>query len=79
MDREDFLDVSPKDEIVDLINQELAGTKRRLGEIKDQIDSMQTTLCQRIDDTNRRINELRQFLLWGFGMTIAGMFALVGL
>ena len=26
----------------------------------------------------QRMNELREFLLWGFGMTFAGIFALVG-
>ena len=45
--------------------------------------------CQRIEDTNRRIDELRQdigqrleelrqTLLWGLGVTFAGMFALIG-
>lgn len=46
--------------------------------LEQRIDNVQTTLGQRIDDTNRRIDELRQFLFWGFGVTIAGMFALVG-
>jgi hypothetical protein len=51
---------------------------QRINDTNQRIDNVQATVGQRIDDTNRRIDELRQFLLWGFGVTIAGMFALVG-
>ncbi|MDO9288838.1 MAG: hypothetical protein Q7T83_08600 [Thermodesulfovibrionales bacterium] len=33
---------------------------------------------QRIDDTNKRIDELRDFMLWGFGILFAGMMTLIG-
>ena len=33
---------------------------------------------QRIDDTNKRIDELRDFMLWSFGILFAGMMTLIG-
>lgn len=40
----DFVDANPIDEMVDAITREVTSIKRRLGEIKDQIDSMQTAV-----------------------------------
>jgi len=40
----EFLDINPKDEMIDTLNREVTSIKRRLGEIKDQIDSMQTSV-----------------------------------
>lgn len=39
-----FAEISPKDEMVDLITREVASMKRRLSEVKDQIDSMQNSV-----------------------------------
>lgn len=40
----DFPDSNPRDEMIESLNREVTGIKRRLGEIKDQIDSMQTSV-----------------------------------
>lgn len=40
----EFLDISPKDEMVDSLNREVTSIKRRLSEIKDQVDSMQSSV-----------------------------------
>jgi len=39
--------------------------------VEQRIDKLEASLNQRIDD-------LRQLMLWGFGLTFTGMFALVG-
>jgi phosphoglycerate-specific signal transduction histidine kinase len=57
--------------------------------VNQRIDGVEKVLNQRLDETNRRIDELkqdlgqridelRQTLLWGSGITFAGMFSLVG-
>ena len=40
----EFLDVSPKGEMVETLSQEVRGIKRRLSEIKDQIVSMESSV-----------------------------------
>jgi two-component system, NarL family, sensor histidine kinase DegS len=41
-DRDDFSVIDPKEEIVNLLNQEMGGLRRRLTEAKAQLDTMQT-------------------------------------
>ena len=61
-------------EIVERLTRLEEGHRR----LEERIDGMN----QRIEDMNqnlgRRIDELRQFLLWGFGILLAGMFTLIG-
>ncbi len=35
-------------------------------------------LMQRIDDTNKRIDDVINIMLWGFGVLFAGMMSLIG-
>jgi len=35
-------------------------------------------LMQRIDDTNKRIDDMISIMLWGFGVLFAGMMSLIG-
>ncbi len=45
MDREDFFaEDNPKDEIVELLTENMSSTRRRLSEIKDQIEQIQMTV-----------------------------------
>jgi two-component system sensor histidine kinase DegS len=45
MDRDEFFaEDNPKDEIIDLLTEQLASTKRRLREIKDQIEQIQLSV-----------------------------------
>ncbi len=49
-----------------------------LAEIKGDVKRLeegQRILQKQVDDTKR---ELKEFLLWGFGVTFAGIFALIG-
>jgi DNA repair exonuclease SbcCD ATPase subunit len=66
--------------------QRIEDTNHALGQrIEDtnrRIDELNKALSQRIDelkqDIGQRLEELRQTLLWGLGVTFAGMFALIG-
>jgi len=40
----DYLEANPRDEIIDLITNEMDATKRRMNEIRDQIASMQSSV-----------------------------------
>jgi hypothetical protein len=58
-------------EIVERLTRLEEGQKRLEAQLAQRIDGVEATL-------NRRIDELRQFMLWGFGVTFAGIFALIG-
>jgi phosphoglycerate-specific signal transduction histidine kinase len=92
-DREIIERLTRLEEGLKTVVQRIDDTNRRLDEgykaLGQRIDDTNRSLGQRIDDTNRRIDELRQdigqrleevrqTLLWGLGVTFAGMFALIG-
>lgn len=58
-DRDELLDISPKDEIVEMITQEINRYRRRLGELKDQIDSMQNSVEREQNRYSSIATELR--------------------
>ena len=58
--------------------REIVERLTRLEERIIRLEEGQQRLEQRIDALNQRIDDLRQVVLAGFGMTFAGMFALVG-
>jgi len=62
--------------------QEVMITGREIVERLTRLEEGQKRLEQRIAEGQRqlgqRLDELREFLLWGFGVTFAGIFALVG-
>ncbi len=43
-----------------------------------RLEENQKALMQRIDDTNRRIDDMINIMLWGFGVLFAGMMSLIG-
>jgi DNA repair exonuclease SbcCD ATPase subunit len=57
-----------------VVNQRFEAVNQRFEAINQRFDAIN----QRFDTTDKRISELREFLLWGFGVTFAGIFALVG-
>ena len=65
-----------------IAGRELIERLARLEEGQKRLDQRIDALSQRIDDLQKnlgeRIDELRQFMLWGFGVTFAGMFTLIG-
>ncbi|MCX7753348.1 MAG: hemolysin XhlA family protein [Blastocatellia bacterium] len=68
-------------EIVERLIRLEEGQRRleeRIQEVEARLGQRMDETNRRIDETNRRIDELREFLLWGFGVTFAGIFALVG-
>jgi two-component system sensor histidine kinase DegS len=54
-----FIETSPKDDMVDMITREVTSMKRRLSEIKDQIDSMQTSVEREQNRYTNIATELR--------------------
>ena len=54
----------------------------RLARMETKMDERLQALERRIDENQkallRQIDELKNFVLWGFGITFVGMFALVG-
>jgi hypothetical protein len=43
-----------------------------------RLEEGQKALMQRIEETNRRINDLYTLMLWGFGILFSGMGILIG-
>lgn len=71
------------------LNQRIDDTNRRMEEGFKALSQRVDETNRRIDETNRRIdelkqdlgqriNELREMMLWGFGVLFSGMLALVG-
>jgi hypothetical protein len=58
--------------------QEITITSREIVERLARLEEGLKRVEQRLDDVNRRIDDLRQVVLWGFGVTFAGIFALIG-
>jgi len=53
-----------------------------IGERLARLEEGQRSVEKRLDDLradmNRRFDEQRDFIIWGFGVTFAGMFTLIG-
>ena len=45
---------------------------------QQQIGDLRTTTQQQISDLKSDMREIKEFMLWGFGVLFAGMFALIG-
>ncbi len=43
-----------------------------------RLEEGQKAIIQRIEDTNRRIDDVISIMLWGFGVLFAGMMTLIG-
>ena len=54
-------------------------TDREIIERLTRLEEGQRALNQRFEDFSTRLTELRQLMLWGFGLSFAGMFALISL
>jgi len=60
---------------IDGLERRIEGLERRIEGLEWRIDDGLKGLEQKID---QRMGEIRDFMLWGFGVTFAGIFALVG-
>jgi hypothetical protein len=47
-------------------------------DVNRRFDELQTGVNHRFEGIDRRFDELRDFIIWGFGVTFAGMFTLIG-
>ncbi|MFH0774279.1 MAG: hypothetical protein V2A53_02115 [bacterium] len=47
-------------------------------ETKAEIGGLRQEMNARMDDTNRRIDDMKDFMFWGFGLLLTGMITLVG-
>lgn len=54
-------------------------TDREIIERLTRLEEGQRALNQRFEDFSTRLTELRQLMLWGFGLSFAGMFAMISL
>jgi two-component system sensor histidine kinase DegS len=59
MNRDELVETSPREELVGLIREEMTRIKRRLGEIKDQISSMQSSVDKEQSRYSSIATELR--------------------
>ncbi len=69
-------------EVAPRITRELIeGLAELRGDLK-RIEDGQKNLQRQVDDVRKQVDdtrkELKDFMLWGFGVTFAGMFALIG-
>ena len=67
-------------EIVERLTRLEEGQKAisaRIDDLERRIDQRFQSVDQRFDDFSIRLAELRQLMLWGFGVLFAGMFALI--
>lgn len=67
-------------EIVEWLTRLEEGQKAinaRIDDLERRIDQRFQSVDQRFDDFSIRLTELRQLMLWGFGVLFAGMFALI--
>ena len=59
----------------------IEGLAELRGDLK-RIDAGQQNIQKQVDDVRKQVDdvrkELKDFMLWGFGITFAGMFALIG-
>lgn len=60
------------------LDQGLAAVNQRIEAVDKRLDQGLAAVNQRIEVVDKRLDELREFLLWGFGLTFAGVFALIG-
>ena len=63
---------------IDAVQQRLEDGLAIVNQRFEAINQRFEAINQCFDAADKRISELREFLLWGFGVTFAGIFALVG-
>jgi DNA repair exonuclease SbcCD ATPase subunit len=61
-------------EIIEKLSRLEAGQEA----IHKRIDDVNANLTKRLDDVRSEISDLKEFMLWGYGVTFAGIFALIG-
>jgi hypothetical protein len=60
------------------IEERLARLEEGQRSLEKRFDDLRADMNRRFDDVNRRFEELQSFMLWGFGVTFAGIFTLIG-
>ncbi|MBI3303883.1 MAG: hypothetical protein HYZ72_17595 [Deltaproteobacteria bacterium] len=58
--------------------REVTISSKEIVERLARLEEGQKALGQRMDDLNRRMDDLNRRIEWGFGVTFAGIFALIG-
>ena len=61
------------------LSRRIGDVDRRIDQRFGSVDQRFEGVEQRFDDLSTRLTELRQLMLWGFGLSFAGMFALISL
>jgi len=66
-------------EIRQIVREEITTVEKRLDtritDVEKRLDERITTVEKGL---NQRIDDLRSFIIWGFGVTFAGIFTLIG-
>lgn len=64
------------------VGERLARLEEGQRSLEKRLDDFRADVNRRFDDmqtgVNRRFDEQRDFIIWGFGVTFAGMFTLIG-
>ena len=60
------------------IEERLARLEEGQRSVEKRLDDLRAEMNRRFDDVNRRFEEMQNFMLWGYGVTFAGIFALIG-
>ncbi|MBI3601086.1 MAG: hypothetical protein HY097_10675 [Nitrospinae bacterium] len=71
------LEAEVKGEIKE-IRAEIKGLQHQIADLKDSTNKQFDSTNKQFDSTNRQIADLKDFMLWGFGILFAGMFTLIG-
>ena len=60
------------------LEKRLDDINRRIDDLRSDMNLRFEDVNRRFDDINRRMGELHDLIIWGFGVTFAGMFTLIG-
>jgi hypothetical protein len=60
------------------MNRHFGDIDRRFEDLQAGVNQRFDSVTQRFEGIDRRFDELRNFMLWGFGVTFSGIFALIG-
>ncbi|MBI2889354.1 MAG: hypothetical protein HYY13_01065 [Nitrospirae bacterium] len=77
-DREILQKFAEQGEKIARLEEAVRGLDKRIDGLDKRIDGLENSLNRRMDGLQQQINELRQTMMWGFGVLFVGMMGLIG-